>query len=319
MDISPASGRNIISKGGKKPNTLTKVILRDYQLYLLVLPAVFYLILFNYIPMYGVQIAFKNYIAAKGILGSPWIGFGHFERFFNSYQFWTVLKNTLGISLYTLIAGFPAPIILALMLHHTKNQRFKTIVQTVTYAPHFISTVVLVGMLYLVLSPTSGFVNHIIAAVGGEPKFFMAETQSFKHIYVLSGIWQGTGFGSIIYLAALSSVSPELYEAAKIDGASTFKQILNIDLPGILPTAVILLVLNAGSIMNVGFQKAFLMQNPLTEQSQEIIATYVYKAGLINTQYGYSAAIGLFNTVINIILLITVNQIAKKLTENSLW
>ncbi len=294
-------------------------LMRDYQIYLLALPAIVYLFIFNYIPMYGASIAFKNFNAVKGILGSPWAGFEHFERFFNSFQFWTLIKNTVGISLYELALGFPIPIILALLLNQVQSKRFKSLVQTVTYAPHFISIVVIVGMLFLFLSPRSGILNHIIVFFGGEPVLFMANPAYFKTIYVLSGIWQNMGWSSIIYLAALSSISPELYEAAKVDGATKWRLIRHIDIPGILPTAVILFILNAGQIMNVGFQKLYLMQTPTTANSQEIIATYIYKIGLINSQYSYSTAINLFNSAINIVLLIIVNQIARRLSNSSLW
>jgi putative aldouronate transport system permease protein len=294
-------------------------IIRDYQLYLLALPAILYLFLFNYIPMYGATIAFKDFNAVKGILGSAWVGFEHFERFFKSYQFWPLIKNTLGLSLFQLIAGFPVPIMLALLLNQTRSKRFKSLVQTITYAPHFISIVVLVGMLFLFLSPRSGIVNHIIVAFGGEPILFMGQSSLFKSIYVFSGIWQNMGWSSIIYLAALASISPELYEAAKVDGATKWQIIRKIDLPGIMPTAVILFILGAGQIMNVGFQKLYLMQTPTTESAQEIISTYIYKIGLLNSQYSYSTAINLFNSVINVILLIFVNTIAKRISNTSLW
>lgn len=294
-------------------------LLRDYQLYLLALPAIVYLFIFNYIPMYGASIAFKSFNAVEGILGSPWAGFQHFERFFNSYQFWTLIKNTIGLSLYELIVGFPIPILLALLLNQTRSKRFKSLVQTVTYAPHFISIVVMVGMLFLFLSPRSGIINHIIVAFGGEPILFMGDPAYFKSIYVFSGIWQSMGWASILYLAALASVSPELYEAAKVDGASKWQLIRHIDIPSIIPTAVILFILNVGQIMNVGFQKLYLMQTPTTANSQEIIATYIYKIGLINSQYSYSTAINLFNSAINIILLILVNQISKRVSNTSLW
>lgn len=301
-----------------KRSLLTRLI-RDYQLYVLALPAIVYLFIFNYLPMYGVTIAFKKFNAVKGIWGSPWVGFEHFIRFFHSYQFWTLIENTIFISLYQLIVGFPIPIVLALLLNQTRNKRFKSIVQTVTYAPHFISVVVLVGMLFIFLSPRIGFVNHIIQLFGGQPQLFLGIPAYFKSIYVWSGIWQNTGWASIIYLAALAGISPELYEAAKIDGASKWKQIVHIDLPGILPTAVIIFILNAGQIMNVGFQKLYLMQTPLTEASQEIISTYIYKIGLISNQYSYSTTIDLFNSVINIILLILVNYTSRRVAQTSLW
>lgn len=292
---------------------------RDYQLYLLALPAVIYLFIFVYIPMYGVQIAFKNYVAVKGIWGSSWVGLDYFSRFFRSPQCGLLIKNTLILGIYQLIAGFPLPIILALLLNHVRSKRFKSVVQTVTYAPYFISVVVLVGMINIILSPRSGFVNYIIQMFGAEPRLFMGEPAAYKHIYVWSGVWQSMGWNSIIYMAALSAVSPELYEACDVDGANRLQKIIHVDIPSILPTAAILFIMNSGSIMGIGFEKAYLMQNALTEQTQEIISTYVYKVGLIQNQYSYSTAIGLFNSGVNIIMLIIVNGISKKLTETGLW
>ena len=302
-----------------KLKKLLTVILRDYQLYLFVIPVLVHLFLFNYVPMYGVQIAFKDYNIAYGIEGSKWVGFAHFQRFFNSFQFANILKNTLALGLYSLIAGFPIPIIFALLITQTRNKFFKKTVQTVTYAPYFISIVVIVGMMNLFLSPRTGVVNSVLALMNIAPVNFMSQPSLFKHLYVWSDIWQNVGWGSVIYVAALSSINPELYESAKIDGASKFKQILHVDLPGIVPTIVITLILSVGGIMNTGAQKAYLMQNPLTANSQEIIATYTYKIGLIQNQFSYSAAIGLFNTLINLVFLVSVNQISKKLTDNSLW
>ncbi|QUI22239.1 sugar ABC transporter permease [Vallitalea pronyensis] len=307
----------------KKPRLKRKKIIRqlkkDYQLWLLALPVIIYFIVFHYLPMYGIQIAFKDFIAMKGITGSPWVGFQHFERFITSYQFKRLILNTLGISFYQLAVGFPAPIILALMLNQTKNLKFKKFVQTVTYAPHFISVVVMAGMIILFLSPTSGVINHLIGGLGFDKVNFMANPGYFKTIYVFSGIWQNAGWGAIIYLAALSAISPSLYEAARIDGANKWHLIRYIDIPSIMPTAVILLIMNVGRIMNVGFQKTFLLQNDLNLASSEIISTYIYKVGLLDAQYSYSAAIGLFNTIINILLLVSVNRISKKVTETSLW
>ncbi|KRF44204.1 sugar ABC transporter permease [Paenibacillus sp. Soil787] len=298
---------------------LKKVFSRDYQLYFLCLPALIYIILFDYVPMYGIQLAFKDFMISKGIWGSPWVGFKHFERFFESYQFMAVLKNTLGVSVYELVAGFPIPIILALLLNQVRSQRFKKIVQTVTYAPHFISVVVLSSMLIIFLSPSIGVVNNIITAFGGEKINFMARPDLWKSIFVWSGIWQNAGWGTIIYIAALSSISPELYEAAKVDGASKFQIIRHVDIPGISQTMVILFILGIGHVMNVGFQKAYLLQNALNIDASEVISTYVYKIGIEGNQFSYSTAIGLFSTVINIILLVSANRIAKKLSGSSLW
>nr|WP_248930898.1 ABC transporter permease subunit [Paenibacillus hamazuiensis] len=294
-------------------------IWQNYELYLFLIPTLAYFILFHYVPMYGVQIAFKNFIAVKGISGSPWVGFDHFERFFASYQFMTVLRNTLGISLYELLVAFPAPIALALLLNQVTSERFKKFVQTVTYAPHFISVVVVVGMLYLFLSPKHGLVNIALQGLGMEPIYFMAKAEWFKTIFVFSGIWQNLGWATIIYLAALSGVNPDLHEAAVVDGATKVQRIRHIDLPSIMPTIMILLILNVGHMMSVGFEKVYLMQNQLNVDSSEVIQTYVYKSGLLNAQFSYSAAIGLFNSVVNFILLITVNQLAKKMKQASLW
>lgn len=296
-----------------------KEMRKEYQLYLFILPAIIYFIIFHYLPMYGVQIAFRKYTEVKGILGSTWIGFDNFRRFFSSYQFWRLMKNTLGLSFYSLIAEFPIPIILALLLNQVSNKKYKKFVQTVTYAPHFISLVVMIGMLQLFLSPTSGIVNHIIEMFGGKSIVFLAEPSYFKHMYVFSAVWQHTGWGAILYLATLASVGPELYEAAKVDGASKWQIVCNIDFPSILPTATIMLILNVGRLMNIGMQKALLLQNSINISASEIIPTYVYKMGIINAQFSYSTAIGLFNSIVNIILLVSVNKFAKKVSETSLW
>lgn len=269
--------------------------------------------------MYGVQIAFKDYYAAKGIVGSPWVGFKHFNRFFSSYQFWTLIKNTLSLSFLQLLIGFPVPLILAILLNQVKSYRYKRFVQSITYCPHFISIVVLTGMITIFLSPRSGLINQLIMLFGGEPIHFMAEPGWFRPIYILSGIWQNSGWSAIIYIAALTSISPDLYEAAKIDGASKWQLIRHIDIPSIAPTAIMMLILEVGKIMNIGFQKAYLLQNSLNITASEIIPTYIYKIGLIDTQYSYSAAISLFNNIVNIILLVSVNKIAQKTSESSLW
>lgn len=292
---------------------------RNYFLYLFILPALLYILIFSYWPLYGIQIAFKDYKPYVGIMGSPWAGFQYFTKFFNSIVFWNILGNTLTLSVYSLVASFPLPIILAFMINYTKNRRLRRFTQTVTYAPHFISVVVLVGMLGVFLSPRSGFINTIIQAFGAKPIFFMGDNGWFKHVFVWSGVWQGTGWASIIYIAALSGVNPELHEAAIIDGASKLQRIRYIDLPELMPTIIILLILNLGQIMNVGFEKVLLMQNDLNLGVSEIISTYTYKVGLINAEYSYSTAIGLFNNVINFCILLAVNRGARKLSGTSLW
>lgn len=298
---------------------LIKNIKINYELYLLSIPAFACIILFCYVPMYGIIIAFQDFDPIRGFSGSNWVGFDHFSRFFRSFQFSALLENTIGLSLYSIIAGFPCPIIFALMINETKNKRFSTFVQTVSYAPHFISTIVLVGMIMIFTSPRYGIINHIITLFGGKAIDFMAEPKWFKTLYVFSGIWQELGWNAIIYIAALSNVDTALHEAAKIDGASTLKRIIHIDLPGIMPIITIHLILSAGSVLGVGFEKAFLMQNTVNRSSSEVIATYVYKVGLLGAEYSFSAAVGLFNSVVNFIVLVLVNQIAKKSSETSLW
>lgn len=292
---------------------------RNTELTILILPALLYFLIFHYFPMYGLQIAFKEFNPFLGIAKSPWVGLEHFSRFFSSYHFWDIIKNTLGISLYSLILGFPMPIILALMMNEMSSLRMKRIMQTVVYAPHFISTVVMVGILYIFLRPQNGLINRFIVMGGGESVAFLTEASMFKTIYVFSGIWQNTGWGTVIYLASLSAIDPQIVEAAIIDGASRWQRMMKINIPGILPMVIILFILNTGRIMNVGFEKVFLMQNPLNLRTSEIIATYVYRSGLQNYEYSFGSAVGFFNSVVNFLLLIFVNTIAKKTGESSLW
>jgi putative aldouronate transport system permease protein len=293
-------------------------VLKNYELYLFLLPAVVLIFCFHYLPIYGVQIAFKNYTFSKGIWGSPWVGLTQFTRFFRAYQSRIVISNTLILSLYGMVVGFPLPIVLALMMNSMRTPRFKRALQTVTYMPYFISTVILVGMVNLYLSPT-GLYGQFVRLFGGTPEILLNNPEAFRHVYVWSGIWQGTGWSSIIYMAALSSVDPALYEAATIDGANKPQKIFHIDLPTIAPTCIILLILSAGGILNVGFEKAFLLQNSLNLNRSEVINTYVYKVGIENAQYSFSAAVGLFNNVINFIILSLVNFIAGKLGETRLF
>lgn len=305
---------------GKFKPTLKK-IKQNLGLYFLLLPAVVLLICFAYKPMYGVIIAFKDYQPAKGIMGSPWADpwYKYFTKFFNSYQFSRTIENTLVINIYSLIVTFPFPIILALAINQMRAKKFKKVFQTITYMPHFISTVVMVGLISLILSPTSGLLGNISSILGVHVPNLMGEAGAFSHIYVWSDIWQHTGWDSIIYLAALSSIDPSLYEAATIDGASNWQKIKAIDIPMLAPTAIILLILRVGGLMGLGFEKVYLMQNSLNITNSEVISTYVYKIGLQSAQYSYSAAINLFSTIINFILLITVNEISKKVSDNSLW
>lgn len=303
----------------KKKNRKLLQIAKTWQLYILLFPTILYFVVFHYFPMYGVQIAFKDFVAFKGITGSEWVGFKHFARFFNSYSFWGLMKNTLLLNLYDLLITFPIPIIFALMLNQVPKERFKKLVQTITYAPHFISVVVLIGMLSLFLSPQSGAINNLIELFGGKPIHFLGEAGWFRTLFIASGVWQTTGFSAIIYLAALTSIDPEQHEAAIVDGANKFQRIRFIDLPGILPVIMILLILQIGNFMTVGFQKILLMQNSLNISTSEVIQTYVYKTGLLDAQFSYSAAIGLFNNVINFALLLTVNYVAKKMKQETLF
>ena len=303
----------------KKYLSFLQYIRQRYVLYLFLLPTIVYVFIFSYVPMYGVQIAFKDYKAILGFMGSPWVGLKHFNRFFSMPDFWPILQNTLSISFYTLVVGFPAPIILALMLNYVVRAKLKKTIQTVTYAPFFISTVVVMGMVTLLLSPNYGIVNSFLKMLGKQPVFFLAQARYFKTIYVIIDVWRHVGWGSIIYIAALSGVSSELHEAAIIEGATKLQRIWHIDLPSIQPTIVILLILRLGSIMNVGFEAVFLLQNPMNLQSSQIIATYVYQAGLLNVQYGYAAAVGLFNNVINLVMLLMANWVSRRLTESSLF
>ncbi|UOE53559.1 sugar ABC transporter permease [Cytobacillus oceanisediminis] len=318
MELARKANHVIDSPMQSKKRIKLKKILSNYQLYLFILPALIYFIVFHYVPMYGVLIAFKDFVATKGIMGSPWVGFKHFERFFDSYQFWTLIKNTLGLSVTQLIVGFPLPIFLALMLNQIRSEKYKRFVQTVVYAPHFISVVVLAGMIYVFFS-NNGLINNLILIFGGDPISFMAKPDWFKPLYIASGVWQETGWAAIIYLAALAGVSPELHEAAVMDGANKWQRIFHVDIPAIMPTAVILLILSVGNIMNIGFEKAYLLQTPMNQPAAEIIPTYVYKMGLQQAQYSFAAAVGLFNSVINLILLIAVNKFAKKLSGTGLW
>ena len=295
------------------------LIRRNWDLYLLFLPVAAYYVIFHYVPMYGVQIAFKNFNSSLGIIGSEWVGFDHFIRFFRGYFIGRLMINTITISLYNLAVGFFTPVLLALMLNEVRNKLFKRAVQTVTYAPFFLSTVVMVGMLAALLSPNNGLINNIFAFFGGKKINFMTSPEWFKTLYVMSDVWQTTGYGSIIYLAALSGISPELHEAAQIDGAGRLQRIWHINLPGIQPTIVIIFILACGNIMSVGFEKVFLMQNPANQPSSDVISTYVYRVGIQGAQYSFTAAVGLFNAVVNFIMLTIANQLSKRVTETSFW
>ena len=296
-------------------------ITRNWGLYLLLLPSLVLLVMFAYKPMYGIIIAFKDYKNSLGIMGSPWSDplLKNFMRFFNSFQCKTTIRNTLWLSLYSMLAGFPIPIMLALMINQITAKRFRKGFQTILYLPHFISTVVMVGLLLIWLSPSTGLIGTIYRIFGKEAPNLLGMASAFPSLYVWSDIWQHAGWDSIIFLAALSSIDPTLYEAATVDGATRWQKLCYIDLPLILPTACIMLILRAGNLMNVGFEKVFLMQNDLNMQTSEVIATYVYKMGLKNNQYAVSTAVNLFNNVINFVLLVLVNGVTRKLGDTSLW
>ena len=298
--------------------SLGRRIAENWQYYILILPAILYVAIWCYAPMYGLQIAFKNYKFALGITGSKWVGFRHFQDFFKGYYISTLLENTFAISLYSLCVGFPIPIIVALILNEL-TPKFKKVVQTVMYAPHFISTVVLIGTMQLLFSPSTGIVNHALAAMGFDRLYFMGEPQYFRHMFVWSGVWQGMGWSAIIYLAALSNVDPTHLEAASIDGASRIQKIIHINIPTILPTIIIMLILRMGQIASVGYEKVYLMQNNLNMDVAEVISTYVYKRGIVNSNYSFSTAVGLFNNVVNVTLVVLANFISKKVTKQGLF
>ena len=302
--------------------SLTKRFIRrlaeDWPLYVLLLPGFAYVLVFNYFPMYGVQIAFKDYSTRLGIWGSKWVGVKHFARFLSYPAFLRIVLNTLTLSLYS-IATFPCAVIAALLINELDNARFKRAVQMISYAPHFISTVVICGMLKIFFARSNGLINNVIEMLGGARYDFLSDPRCFPHIYVWSGVWQGLGWNTIIYLAALSGVSPEIQEAARIDGANRLQIVWYVNLPTILPTVMTMLILSCGSVLSVGFEKVYLMQNSLNLGASEVISTYVYEVGVNGAQFSYSSAIGLFNTVVNIVVLMMVNALSRRLSQISIW
>lgn len=299
--------------------SLGRRIMKYRAYYLFILPALVYVLIFNYGPLYGIQIAFKDYKGALGIMGSRWVGLRHFKSFLGGHNFVTLMKNTFAISIYQLAVGFPIPIILALMLNEIRFPRYKKAVQTILYAPHFISMVVMVGIIITMFSPSIGVINTIRERLGLERVYYMAQPSAFRHLYVWSGVWQGMGWSAVIYISALSAVDPELHEAARIDGASRFQRVIYINLPTIQPTITILFIMSVGSLASVGYEKIYLLQNDLNVGVSEVISTYVYKRGIQNTNYSFSTAVGLFNNVINIVLLLGANAISRKVSQTSLF
>ncbi|MFM9281773.1 ABC transporter permease [Paenibacillus jiagnxiensis] len=318
MNNTEAPLRAAVPRSRPKRGNLVRQMAKRYDLYLMLLLPVAWYLLFHYVPLYGLQIAFKNFNPAKGILGSEWVGFDHFTRFFDSYYFWRLLWNTLSINLLSLLIAFPIPILLAMLVNELRSKAFSKVLQNITYIPHFISVVVIVGILTVMLAP-AGPVNMLIQAFGGEPIRFMEAAGWFKTIFIGSNIWQNMGWQSIIYIAALSGINPQLYEAAKMDGASRLRRIWHVSLPGIVPVIVILLILDVGQFMNIGFEKILLLQNNLNLEASDVISTFVYTTGILKGEYSYTAAIGLFNSVINLTLLLMVNRFARKTSETSLW
>lgn len=311
----------ITATGKKKSRTdAIKIYLyKNWQFWALIALPVIYLIIFNYIPMGGIILAFKRFSPRKGIFGSDFVGLMYFRQFLGAPSSLRIIRNTLRLGVYSLLVGFPIPILLALEINEVKHQRLKKFVQIVTYAPYFISLVVRVGIMMRIMDLRTGILNHLIVALGGKPVNFFGSKDIFPHLYVWSGVWQISGYASIIYIAALSGVNPELQEAAIIDGASRVQRIWNVDLPAIRPTIVMMLIFNVGQIMNIGFEKAYLMKNSVNQANAEIISTFVYEIGLKNGDFSFSTAVGLFNSVISLLLFVFVNEISKRLTETSVW
>lgn len=315
MKSSATAKKKSISPGAFVANELK----RHWQLYVMLILPLTYLIIFAYIPMGGVIIAFKDYSIRGGIWGSDWVGFKHFINFFKTPDFIKLLRNTLILSLYNLVITFPMPIILALAVNELKSKAYKKVVQMVTYMPYFISTVVLVGTMKNIFSPRTGLINNIIALFGGAQTDFMGNPDLFRTMYVWSGVWQGMGYSAVIYIAALANVDSSQVEASLMDGAGRFARVWHVDLPAIMPTIVIQLILAVGSVMSLGYEKVYLMQNPVNTEVSEVISTFVYKRGIAGFQYSYSAAVGLFNSVVNLVLIAMANVFAKKVGETSLW
>ncbi len=295
-----------------------KRFLADYQLYLMVLPFMLYFLIFAYKPMIGLKIAFQDYSIFKGN-ASPWVGFDNFTKFFSTPYFGRILRNTLMISGYSLIFSFPAPIILALLLNEVRSKKYKSFVQTATYLPHFVSAVVVCGMVTNFLAPTSGIVNIVLNKLGFESVYFLSKPEYFRTIFIVQGIWQGTGYSSIVYLAALGGIDMELYEAAQIDGCNRWKQTLHVTLPGLLPTIVTLFIISVGNILNVGYEKIILLYQPATYETADVINTYVYRMGIEGSDYGLSTAVGLFNSVVNFLFVAIANTISNKVNGMGLW
>ena len=310
----------IVGRGSNK--TLGKRLMRSLKryrtIYIMAIPVILYYLLFSYWPMYGAQIAFKRFAPGLGIEGSPWVGLDNYVKFFGSFYFGRILRNTLIISLYSLVFSFPAPILLALLLNELRSNRYKRVVQTVSYLPHFISIMVICGMI-VDFTRSDGMINDVVAFFGGKRQTMLLNQSLFRPIYIISEIWQGIGWGSIIYLSALAGIDSEQYEAAVIDGAGRFAQLWHVTLPGIAPTIVIMLIMRIGQLMNVGYEKIILLYNGNTYDVADVISTFVYRKGLVEADYSYSTAVGLFNSVVNLMLLLLANTVSRRVSETSLW
>lgn len=318
-----AALKNCFQKMGKtikkQPEKLGKGIKKHWQLFVILIPAFLFYIFFMYRPMWGLQLAFKDFKIFKGMAASEWVGFEHFIKFFRSPYFWRTIKNTFIINIYGLVFGFPIPIILALMLNEVRHTKFKKTIQTMTYLPHFVSIVVIAGIVVNFLSPTSGLVNIIIEQLGGERINFLTKKEYFRTIYTLMNIWKESGFNAIVYIAALSGIDPQLYDAAYVDGANKWKRIMNVTLPGIAPTIIILLILKIGKMLTVGYESIILLYQPATYETADVISTYVYRMGIANNQYDYATAVGMFNSIVSVCLVILANRLSRRYSDTSLW
>lgn len=313
------NAESLARRSGARWERIRNTLHKDKYLWLLIIPGIVYYLVFLYAPMCGLVISFENYSPFRGVLGGPWVGFKWFEQFFNSQFFWRLMKNTILLNIYSLLWGFPAPIIFALLLNEARNRRFKRISQTMSYLPHFVSTVVIVGIIFNLLDPDQGLINMAIEALGGESVNFISDPRWFRTVYIASGIWQEIGWGCIIYLAALAGIDPQLYEAATVDGASKLRQIWHITLPGIVPTIIIMLILSMGNMFSVGYEKIILMYNPNNYSTADVINTYVYRRGVVGSEYSFGTAVGLFQSAISFMLVILVNKISRKVSDISLW
>ncbi|WP_425433632.1 ABC transporter permease [Kineococcus rhizosphaerae] len=317
--LRPTTVARAADTGTRGRSAARRSLRRHWQLYLMLAVPLLWFVVFKYVPMVNAVIAFKQYNVVDGIWGSDWVGLANFQRFFDNPVFGRIVSNTFILSVYAVLAGFPVPIVLALAINEVRLRFFARTVQLVTYAPFFISTVIIVSMTILVLSPRIGLLSDVFGFFGADQPNVLGDPDAFRHVYVWTDVWQTAGYSAVIYLAALAGIDPTLYEAARVDGANRLQKIIAVDLPGIAPTAVIILILGVGNVMSLGFEKAFLLQNPLNLSQSEVIATYTYKVGLINADFSLASAIGLFNSAINLVLLVTVNRVAKRVTGSGLW